>query len=61
MVNCRQSKQEKWRIIMAIQESQFNKTKTEANMSIARAKARQAQVTANAHVQKAKFFMNKGK
>ena len=46
---------------MAIQESQLNKVKTEANVSIARAKARQAQVNANAHVLKAKRFMNRAK
>jgi len=40
--------------VMAIQEAKMNKVKTDANISIARAKARQAQVTANMHVLKAK-------
>ena len=46
---------------MAIQQVQANKVKTQANISIARAKARQAQVMANAQVLKAKRFMNRTK
>ena len=46
---------------MAIQQAAMNKVKTDANISIARAKARQAQVSANAHVLKAKRMMNKPK
>jgi|TARA_B110000879_G_C11018308_1_gene449879 hypothetical protein len=45
---------------MAIQEAQINKVKTDATVSIARAKARAAQVTANAHVLKAKRFISRG-
>lgn len=44
---------------MAIQQNQMNKVKTDANISIARAKARQSQVNANAHVLKAKRFINR--
>ncbi len=44
---------------MAIQETQMNKVKTEANIAIARAKARQSQVNAHAHVLKAKQMINK--
>ncbi len=46
---------------MAIQQAQLDKIKAEANISIARAKARQAQVTANAHVLKAKRMINRAK
>lgn len=46
---------------MAIQQAAMNKVKTDANISIARAKARAAQVSANAHVLKAKRMMNKPK
>ncbi len=46
---------------MAIQEAKLNKLKTDANISIARAKARQAQVAANAQVLKAKRMMNRPK
>lgn len=46
---------------MAIQQAQLDKVKTDANISVARAKARQAQVSANAHVLKAKRFMNRAK
>ena len=44
---------------MAIQQAQMNKIKTDATNSVARAKARQAQVTAHAHVLKAKRLMNR--
>jgi hypothetical protein len=44
---------------MAIQESKMNKAKTDANISIARAKARAAQVNANAQVLKAKQMMKR--
>jgi len=44
---------------MAIQEVSFNKVKAEATKSIARAKARQAQVVANSHVLKAKQMINR--
>jgi hypothetical protein len=47
--------------IMAIQEAKFNKIKTDAAISIARAKARQAQVMANMHVIKAKRMISKTK
>ena len=43
---------------MAIAQKTMNKVKTEANISIARAKARQAQVNANSQVLKAKRFIS---
>jgi hypothetical protein len=46
---------------MAIQQAQLDKVRTDANISIARAKARAAQVSANAHVLKAKQMINKAK
>jgi hypothetical protein len=46
---------------MAIQQTPMNQVKTDANISIARAKARQAQVNANAQVLKAKRMMNRPK
>ena len=46
---------------MAIQEAKLNKLKTDANISIARAKARQQQINANAQVLKAKRMMNRPK
>jgi len=46
---------------MAIQQAKFDKIKTEATTSIARSKARQAQITANAHVLKAKRMIEKAK
>mgnify|MGYP001092083338 FL=1 len=46
---------------MAIQESKFNSVKSAANASVSRAKARQAQVNANAQVLKAKRLMNQAK
>ncbi len=46
---------------MAIQQTPMNKVNTDANISQARAKARAAQVNANAHVLKAKHMMNKPK
>jgi hypothetical protein len=44
---------------MAIQQAQLNQVKTDANISVVRAKARAAQVTANAHVLKVKRMINK--
>jgi hypothetical protein len=44
---------------MAIQQAQLDKVKSEASVSMARAKARAAQVSANAHVLKAKRMMNR--
>lgn len=46
---------------MAIKQAAMSKVKSDANISIARAKARAAQVTANAHALKAKQFMNRPK
>lgn len=46
---------------MAIKQAAMNKVKTDANVSIARAQARAAQVNANAHVLKAKRMMNRPK
>ncbi len=46
---------------MAIQQAQLNKIKIEANISIARAKARQAQVIAHSHELKAKRMMKRPK
>ncbi len=46
---------------MAIKQAQMNQVKTDANNAIARAKARAAQVNANAHVLKAKRMMNRPK
>jgi hypothetical protein len=46
---------------MAIAQTHMNKVKIDANISIARAKARQAQVSANAHVLKAKQFISRAK
>ena len=46
---------------MAIQEAKLNSIKNAANASIVRAKARQAQVNANAQVLKAKRMMNRAR
>lgn len=44
---------------MAIQQSKMNQVKTDAAVSVARAKARAAQVTANVQVLKAKSFIKR--
>ena len=44
---------------MAIAQKTMKKVKNEANISITRAKARQAQVNAHAQVLKAKSFINR--
>ena len=44
---------------MTMQQAQFNKIKNEADKSIARAKARQAQSVANSHVLKVKHMINR--
>lgn len=46
---------------MAIQQAPMSNVQSAANISIARAKARAAQVSANAHVLKAKRFMARPK